>query len=97
MSGRVVMEETLAPAQVMVTVDGTKTGTLANSEGRYMLLNVPAGLQRVTASSIGLITERRSVFAIADPVRASSRCRSRCVPGRSPTPSESGVGAAVSF
>jgi hypothetical protein len=80
-SGRVVMEETLAPAQVMVTVDGTKTGTLSNSEGRYMLLNVPAGLQRVTASSIGLITERRSVVVScgpgADPVTVSFTMRPR--------------------
>jgi hypothetical protein len=61
MSGRVVFEETLAPAQVMLTVDGTKIGTLSDVDGRYLLLAVPPGLQRVTASTAGLVTERRSV------------------------------------
>jgi len=82
-SGRVVFEEDLAPAQVMITVDGTKIGTLTSADGRYLVLHVPAGLQRVTASGVGLITERRNVVVACEPggepVALSFMMRSRPV------------------
>ena len=82
-SGRVVFEENLAPAQVMITVDGTKIGTLTRTDGRYLVLDVPAGLQRVTVSGPGLITERRTVVVDcesgAEPVALSFMMRSRPV------------------
>jgi TonB-dependent starch-binding outer membrane protein SusC len=40
-------------AGVQVSVPGTDLGGLTNNEGRYLILNVPVGEQRVTATLLG--------------------------------------------
>ncbi len=53
----------LAGAQM--TVDGTPIGGLVNNTGRYLLLNVPAGEQSITAQIIGYGTQTLTVTVVA--------------------------------
>ncbi|MCH2464760.1 MAG: TonB-dependent receptor plug domain-containing protein, partial [Gemmatimonadetes bacterium] len=53
----------LAGAQM--TVDGTPIGGLVNNTGRYLLLNVPAGEQSITAQIIGYSTVTVTVTVTA--------------------------------
>ena len=53
----------LAGAQM--TVDGTPIGGLVNNTGRYLLLNVPAGEQTITAQIIGYGTQTLTVTVVA--------------------------------
>nr|MCS5669560.1 carboxypeptidase-like regulatory domain-containing protein [Dehalococcoidia bacterium] len=53
----------LAGAQM--TVDGTPIGGLVNNTGRYLLLNVPAGEQSVTAQIIGYGTQTLTVTVVS--------------------------------
>ena len=52
----------LAGAQM--TVDGTPIGGLVNNTGRYLLLNVPAGEQTITAQIIGYGTQTLTVTVV---------------------------------
>jgi TonB-dependent starch-binding outer membrane protein SusC len=53
-NGRVVESGTLRPlGAVQVFVVGTGRGALTNGQGEYMILNVPAGEQRVRTEAIG--------------------------------------------
>jgi TonB-dependent starch-binding outer membrane protein SusC len=59
-SGRVVEQGTLRPlAAVQVFVVGTGRGALTNAAGEYMILNVPAGAQRVRTEAIGFSSQER--------------------------------------
>ena len=40
-------------AGVQITVDGTRLGNITNSDGYYFILNVPPGLQTITAAFTG--------------------------------------------
>ncbi|MHB1169434.1 MAG: SusC/RagA family TonB-linked outer membrane protein [Longimicrobiales bacterium] len=61
-TGRVVdvaTQQPLVGAQVMI--DGTGLGALANDEGTYLILNVPAGAQTVRAQMIGYSSAEANV------------------------------------
>lgn len=61
-SGQVVVSETLAPiASAQVHLEGTGTGTLTGSNGRYILLNVPAGSYTLVVQRIGFGTLTQEV------------------------------------
>ncbi|HEV2129449.1 MAG TPA: carboxypeptidase-like regulatory domain-containing protein, partial [Longimicrobiaceae bacterium] len=60
--GTVVEAQTQRPlAGAQVTVAGTQLGTLTNAQGRFQILNVPAGQQTVQAQLIGYGTAQASV------------------------------------
>ncbi|MEJ2540110.1 MAG: TonB-dependent receptor [Gemmatimonadota bacterium] len=50
---------------VQVFIQGTSTGALTNAAGRFLLLNVPAGEQEVTAEIVGYRVVRRTVVVEA--------------------------------
>jgi len=52
-------------AGAQVSVDGSGVGGLANNVGRYLLLNVPAGQQTITAQIIGFGTVSQTVNVAA--------------------------------
>lgn len=52
-------------AGVQVTAVGTQVGGLSNNEGRFLLLNVPAGEQTVLAQMIGYGEARQTVTVAA--------------------------------
>ncbi|MBA2246235.1 MAG: SusC/RagA family TonB-linked outer membrane protein [Gemmatimonadetes bacterium] len=64
--GTVVDATTARPlpnAQVFIT--GTQLGTLTNAQGRFQIVNVPAGQQNVRVNLIGYTEETRSVNVTA--------------------------------
>jgi hemoglobin/transferrin/lactoferrin receptor protein len=59
--GRVVAAGAGTPlAGAYVTVEGTRLGTAADAEGRYLISRVPVGNRRLTASFVGYRTASRS-------------------------------------
>ncbi|HSM03929.1 MAG TPA: SusC/RagA family TonB-linked outer membrane protein [Longimicrobiales bacterium] len=50
---------------VQVFIQGTSVGALTNAAGRFLLLNVPAGSQEVTAEIVGYRVARRSIVVEA--------------------------------
>jgi len=66
-SGQVTSATTGEPlAGAQVVVEGTQIGTMANPQGRYLLLNVPLGQQTVLVQRIGFATESAQVTVSAD-------------------------------
>ncbi len=65
-SGTLTNGETGEPlANVQITVEGTGLGVLSNNQGRFLVLNVPAGEREVVAQLIGFGEERRTVSLTA--------------------------------
>ncbi|TVR55176.1 MAG: hypothetical protein EA421_07160 [Gemmatimonadales bacterium] len=65
-TGQVMHAETGAPlAQVQVSLDGTGLGTLTNANGRFVILNVPAGTYEVRAARIGYGAQTQEITAAA--------------------------------
>ena len=54
-----ISTEAIAGAQI--SIPGTGVGTLANNVGRFVLLNVPAGIQAIRAEFIGFATLTQEV------------------------------------
>ena len=50
---------------VQVFIQGTSVGALTNAAGRFLLLNVPAGEQEVTAEIVGYRVTRRTIVVEA--------------------------------
>ena len=48
-------------SNVQISVEGTGLGTLTNNQGRFLILNVPAGDREVVAQLIGFREERHTV------------------------------------
>jgi TonB-dependent starch-binding outer membrane protein SusC len=66
-SGLVVDGSTMQPLPgVQVAVVGTNQGTLTNQQGRYVLINVPAGQRELRASLIGYGRASQSVAVVAN-------------------------------
>lgn len=64
--GRVTSAETGAPvAGVQVSVAGTSVGSLTDGQGRYQIVNVPAGGRTIRAAVLGYATEERRVTVAA--------------------------------
>jgi TonB-linked SusC/RagA family outer membrane protein len=53
---------------VQVSIPGTPLGTLTNAQGRFQLLNVPAGTHNLTAEHIGYGSASRSITVTAGEV-----------------------------
>ena len=65
-TGRVTQGSTLRPlAAAQVSVPGTGVGGLTNNEGRFLLLNVPAGARTVRVEIIGYATRESAVSVAA--------------------------------
>lgn len=61
-SGVLTNGETGEPlSNVQVSLEGTGLGVLTNNQGRYLILNAPAGEREVVAQLIGFREERRMV------------------------------------
>ena len=61
-SGVLTNGETGEPlSNVQISLEGTGLGTLTNNQGRFLLLNAPAGEREVVAQLIGFREERRTV------------------------------------
>ena len=61
--GQVVDDESGVPlAGVHVFIASSTTGTVTNSDGEYLLSNIPVGALRLYASSIGYEPEARDMF-----------------------------------
>lgn len=70
--GQVVEAGTGAPlASVQVYVEGTGLGTLTRQDGRFIILNVPAGTYQLRAERIGLQAASQQVTVAGDPVQVS--------------------------
>ena len=66
-SGTLTNGETGEPlANVQISVEGTGLGVLSNNQGRFLVLNVPAGDREVVAQLIGFREERRTVSLTAE-------------------------------
>ncbi len=66
--GRVIDAETKAPlAGVNIVVEGTTLGAATDEKGEYLITNVPAGIQTLTASYVGYEPQRmKDVLVILD-------------------------------
>src|SRR5690606_15698935 len=53
-------------AGVQISVQGTGIGLITNDQGRYLLLNVPAGQHVVRATTIGYGSAQQTVTVVAD-------------------------------
>jgi TonB-dependent SusC/RagA subfamily outer membrane receptor len=61
-AGRITASETMRPlAGAQVSIPGTGIGALANTDGRYLLVNVPVGQRLVRVQIIGYGTQERTV------------------------------------
>ncbi len=66
-TGRVTDGTSGAPlAQVQVYLPGTGLGTLSRQDGRFLILNVPAGSYTVTAERVGQKTATQAITVGAD-------------------------------
>jgi TonB-dependent starch-binding outer membrane protein SusC len=65
-SGRIVDQTSLQPlGGAQVVIAGTQIGGVTNAQGRYTLLNVPAGQQTVQVQFIGFARQEQSVTVTA--------------------------------
>jgi len=65
-TGRVIQSGTMRPLSgAQVSVAGTGLGALANNDGRFLILNVPAGEARVRVQVIGFGTQERTVSVVS--------------------------------
>jgi TonB-dependent SusC/RagA subfamily outer membrane receptor len=65
-TGVVVEAGTMRPLSgVQISVAGTQLGTLTNQEGRYIIMNVPAGTREVRATRIGYAQATQQVAVAA--------------------------------
>ena len=79
-TGRVVSGTGQPLNQVQMFVQGTSLGALTNSDGRFLILNVPAGTYVLTAQLIGYGEERMDITVTAgQPAVADFTLRSRAV------------------
>jgi TonB-dependent SusC/RagA subfamily outer membrane receptor len=61
-SGQVTNASTGEPlAGAQIVVEGTQIGTMANPQGRYLLLSVPVGVQNIVVQRLGYATESAQV------------------------------------
>ncbi|MCG6955173.1 MAG: SusC/RagA family TonB-linked outer membrane protein [Gemmatimonadetes bacterium] len=68
-TGQVTSAQNMRPLEgAQVSLEGTGMGGLANSEGRYLILNVPAGTYTVRVTMIGYGTARQQVTVAAGQV-----------------------------
>jgi iron complex outermembrane receptor protein len=78
-TGRVTTEGGQPLAAVQVFIAGTGIGALSQQNGRYLLLNVPAGTHTVTAERIGYRSVSAQITVAAGetvaPTTSSSRRR----------------------
>ncbi|MEK9501064.1 SusC/RagA family TonB-linked outer membrane protein [Gaopeijia maritima] len=65
LTGQVVATDGRLLADVQISIQGTALGTLTNEEGRYVLLNVPAGVHQVNAQIIGFATQNQTNVRVA--------------------------------
>ncbi len=66
-TGTVTSAEAGEPlATVQVSIEGTGIGGLTDEQGRYLLINVPAGPQVVLYQYLGFATERREITVTAE-------------------------------
>ncbi|MSR21903.1 MAG: SusC/RagA family TonB-linked outer membrane protein [Gemmatimonadetes bacterium] len=65
-TGRVTQSNTMRPlAGAQVSIPGSGIGALANADGRFLLVNVPAGQKSVRAEIIGFGTQEKTVTVTA--------------------------------
>ncbi|HUR06249.1 MAG TPA: TonB-dependent receptor plug domain-containing protein, partial [Nonomuraea sp.] len=65
-TGRILEGATMRPlAGAQVSIPGSGLGALANSDGRFLLVNVPVGPRTVRVQIIGFGTQERSVTVAA--------------------------------
>ncbi len=65
-TGAVVNGETGEPmSNVQISVTGTGLGSITNNDGRFLILNVPAGTHEVVAQLIGFAERRQTVTVTA--------------------------------
>src|SRR5690606_2889521 len=65
-TGRVLDAQSGAPlSEVQVYISGLQLGSLSRADGRFIILNVPAGQHELTAERIGLTTATQSVNVTA--------------------------------
>jgi hypothetical protein len=87
-TGRVVHSGTLRPlAGVQISIPGSGMGSLANVDGRYSLVNVPAGSHLVRVQIIGYGTQERTVTVTAGQPTTADFEWAPCSGARSPTSS----------
>lgn len=68
-TGTVTSAQNMRPLEgAQVSIEGTGLGGLANAQGRYLLLNVPAGSYSVRVTLIGHGTIRQDVTVVAGEV-----------------------------
>jgi TonB-dependent SusC/RagA subfamily outer membrane receptor len=66
-AGQVIDQGTKAGVPgVAVRVEGTSLGAITGPDGRYRILNVPAGTHTLVARRLGYAPERRAVTVVAD-------------------------------
>jgi hypothetical protein len=71
-TGRVVHNQTLRPlAGAQASIPGSGIGALANTDGRFLLVNVPAGERLVRVQIIGYGTQERTVTVVAGQTAAA--------------------------
>ena len=64
-SGRVTDDRNAGVPGATVLISGTTIGTATNSDGSYILSNVPAGLQTIVVSFVGYTSFSKSVTVVA--------------------------------
>jgi len=68
-TGQVTSAQNMRPLEgAQVSVEGTGMGGLANGQGRFLLLNVPAGTYNIRVTMIGFGTARQEVTVTAGQV-----------------------------
>ncbi len=68
-TGQVISGQSMRPLEgAQVSIEGTGMGGLANAQGRFLLLNVPAGSYQVRVTLIGYGTARQQVTVAAGQV-----------------------------
>ena len=65
-TGQVVDAATQRPlGEVQVFIEGSGLGALTRVDGRYLILNVPVGVNTVTAQRIGMETQTQQITVAA--------------------------------
>jgi len=60
LTGRVLNSEGMPLSDVQISLENTTLGAITNQDGRYLLLNVPAGVYQVNAQLLGYGTRNRT-------------------------------------